>query len=133
MSLVNQVLKDLEQRHASQAQAEDLGIENLHHVPIAPVPGKKSKHWVILAGILVSLGVCTVAGGYLFYQWDKRYAAAKSMPTASLPAPQPAKASNAEMTKPVVATKAAVAAENPNGKHVIHHKAGNKNRIRCNG
>ena len=110
MSLVNQVLKDLEQRHASQAQAEDLGIDNLHHVPIAQVPVKKSKHWVILAGVLVTLGVCTVAGGYLYYKWDKRDAAAKSTSGDKLPAQQPARANNTTTPKPVVIAKAPIPA-----------------------
>ena len=60
MSLVNQVLKDLEQRHASQAQADDLGIDNLHYVPVAHPPAKKSIPWVMLASVLLTLGIGTV-------------------------------------------------------------------------
>ena len=111
MSLVNQVLKDLERRHGSQGQVEDLGIENLHHVPVAHVPVKKSNLWVIMAGVLVTLGICTVAGGYLFYQWDKREASVESTTVASLPSQQPAKVSKTITSKPVVAAKAPTAAE----------------------
>lgn len=90
MSLVNQVLKDLEQRHASQAQADDLGIDNLHYVPVTGPPAKKSMPWVMLASVLLTLGIGTVGGAYLYAQWEKRTAVAMpSIPIAQTPAQQP--------------------------------------------
>ena len=118
MSLVNQVLKDLEQRHASQAQAADLGIDSLHHVPSAQVPGKKSRHWVVLASVLVALGVCALAGSYLFYLWDKREVAATRLPVASDPVPQPAKAKTTQTPAPAQLATAAASAQEPVAKPI---------------
>ena len=74
MSLVNQMLKDLEQRHAAQAQADALGIEDLHYIPMNHATEKKSRQWAILASVLVILGICTASGGYVFFEWQQRHA-----------------------------------------------------------
>lgn len=91
MSLVNQVLKDLEQRHASQAQADDLGVDNLHYVPVAHAPAKKSIPWVMLVSALLTLGIGTVGGAYLYSQWVIKRTAevTPSIPIAQTPAQSP--------------------------------------------
>lgn len=65
MSLINQVLKDLEQRHATEAQSAKAGLEDLQYVHEPAKPAPRSTPWIIFASILVGLGVLTVVGSYL--------------------------------------------------------------------
>lgn len=84
MSLVNQVLKDLEQRHASQAQAEELGIEDLRYVPTGQASPKRSYKWAIFASLLIALGVMTAAGTYVFHESDAAQAPEQVAAPASI-------------------------------------------------
>ena len=68
MSLVNQVLKDLEQRQATHIQ--EVEIDDLHYAPVAPAPAKRSFKWIISAVVLIVLGIFTAGGVFLFDAWD---------------------------------------------------------------
>ncbi len=70
MSLINQVLKDLEQRHASEAQNAQAGLQDLKYVSSGKKPEPRSGMWILFCCILVGLGIATVAGYYLFNQYD---------------------------------------------------------------
>lgn len=68
MSLVNQVLKDLEQRQATHIQ--EVEIDDLHYAPVSPAPAKRNYKWMVFAGVLILLGVATASGVYLFDAWE---------------------------------------------------------------
>lgn len=82
MSLVNQVLKDLERRHATQAQ--EVGIDDLHYAPVTPGPAKHNIKWLVFAGSLIVLGAITAGGVYWLDAWDNYNYRTTTAPTAAI-------------------------------------------------
>jgi len=91
MSLVNQVLKDLEQRHAAEMQSQEVDITDLHYASVAAPQKKRNYRWFISATLLIIAGVFTAASVYLFEAWDTQKNA--DAPIANhIPAAQPPQA-----------------------------------------
>ncbi len=63
MSLINQMLQDLDARRAAHGVGSTLPND------VRPLPTARNSHLPLILGIIM---LCVVAGGFAFYQWEMR-------------------------------------------------------------